>query len=162
MAAVEPNPPTFQYLKQNLACLDIQMFQVALGDGQPVGFSAPRNSGSVQTQSNPDPSRCVSPSCGFLALLESLKNAGVDADLGTFMKVDCEGGELHIIREPTSAALVANYSGFAMEYHIQGDTFPNGVPEAELYDWFARVRAEGATTRIDRKSKDTGLFRTYP
>lgn len=153
MAAVEPCSRTFKTLRTNVRGLGVDCRQVALGDGSnivvnehmnPLRFYASAAGGSA-----PDGIRSMK-------LRDLFDTCGFSAELPTLIKIDCEGGEKHMIGDVAAEDLLARSVQFCLEFHY--GTHSDGVlPRAAYEEWILNFQqrhpSRSYTCRLEEKSQ---------
>ena len=139
IVAIEAHPLNFQRLQANLAGLNVEAHNLALGDGRPLycvdGFEGsghskfrPQGEG-VEVKSRP--------------LLAFLRRFGIGGS-GTFLKINCEGGEWSLLEGPDVEAnkqALGAVDTMVMELHYayKGDSRP-GHSFSHFVEFFKGVR----------------------
>ncbi len=116
IVAVEPFAETFRGLQTNTEHLDIRCHQLALGDGQPIVHVNRLHSGCAygKPTTSKDPGQVDT--FRLPALLDKL---GVTKTEGLFLKIDCEGGEHHIVGNHQCERLLDRVPYWSMEVHVR-------------------------------------------
>jgi len=135
IVSIEPYPETYGFLAENTAGKNIDLYNVALGDGKPVRFSTYRDSLSLQTV----PSADGIPSFPFRELLA---HVGVTLTDRSVLKVDCEGAETALLGLE-AVALMQQVQHLCIEYHVKGrkGEFPIAMTWAEWGKWVKDLSA---------------------
>lgn len=124
----EPCPDTFARLKDNVANLDIECYQIGLGDGKPITMKAnshTADSGSFVAVAGGD-----IPTKPFSELV-----AQIPITQDTVVKIDCEGGERFLVIDEGDLSLLANAGRWMMEVHYSQKLWP-GCPDRAWYEAF--------------------------
>lgn len=134
--AVEPNPTTREYLEQNVAHLDIEIRKVGLGNGSPI---------SLSNLSHKKHSGNMMPSPGgelpTATLPKMFERWTIDPNSGVLIKVDCEGGEQHLLNEE-STDLLQRATQWAMEIHWKSPLRPQ-MPTFQAYnEWLDKIKLD--------------------
>lgn len=109
--AVEPSLQNLELLKENLAGTGAECHQFALGDGKCVSMVRDsRWSGSDHCVSNPSGTIA---SRRFSDLMRELNVPKA----GLLVKVDCEGGEFHLVDDDKAGEWLSQCLWFGAEFH---------------------------------------------
>lgn len=110
--ALEPDVDSFALLQKNVKNLEIETYQVALGDGREVGLTNGRNAlGNSFLSSEESYSKVKS-----YLLSDIIKNYNINTD-GLYVKIDCEGGEYSLFGHKESEEILKRTIGFFGEIH---------------------------------------------
>lgn len=143
----EPDALTYRCLRDNIRGLNIDSRNLALGDGRPVSL-VPVESRTVKClQFAPGRGSESVSSMTLDGLLD-----GVVADPATAMlKVDCEGGEWHLMGHEPSETLLRRFGRVAMEVHVVDSRSMDMFEE-----WAGGVFKAGHELCFERSAKEPG------
>lgn len=94
--AIESNPETFEYCKENLSCIDVSVFNYAISDNDNdlcVCLHAGGDIGGSKTKID---------SSGFIKTISFnsfLKDNNIDINKNCVLKIDCDGCEKHVFKD---------------------------------------------------------------
>lgn len=164
--ALEPFNSNFASLKSNCEYLDIETEMLALGNGEALELV--ENSGG-------DGDRCVSyrfvelGSGSSMSVMNNLVKSirlsdllelkKVDISKNMFIKVDCEGGERHLIDHKKSEDIIRKSKQLSMEIHFpaQRSGAFDYLPTWDVYrDWIYDNFEETHKIQYTNSSKITG------
>jgi hypothetical protein len=114
--AIEPDKSNFDMLKKNTENLDVEVYNLALGNGKEVV----KNKGkfSVTHKFSPDSNGNESENekCQSLLLNNIIEKYKIDCN-GLFIKIDTEGAERFIFNHNPSEDIIRKSLGTSMEVH---------------------------------------------
>lgn len=118
--SIEPNPECLEYLKSNLNIFDINILDVALGDGDPLYYKM-RDDNNLST-------RYIKENIGTrpsqsMTLKQIIDHFNIDINKRNMFKCDCEGGEVALL-DKESTEILKTFKHIGIEVHFQGRDVP--------------------------------------
>lgn len=117
VVAVEPDAKAFSLLEKNTHYLNIDRFNVGLGDGTPIKLVQGDRPGSGSSIAKPGGDI---PTLSLKAMLRKWK---IDPNQNIIIKIDCEGAERFLVNEESEDILHRSVQ-WAMEIHYNEKHFP--------------------------------------
>lgn len=135
IVAIEPCKETYNYLLQNTQGLNIETYNMALGNNEKLYLNYKISTGcnmfDEKTESKTN-EYCDSKSLD--KIFEILK---IDINKSIyFIKVDCEGGEKYLLNNEKIDEIIKKSIQFSMEIHFPAQNVPrfNSLPEYDIYN----------------------------
>jgi len=139
--AIEPCKETYSYLQENVDMLDIQIENIALGDGSPLFFyDVKQITGNAFVKENTGDYSIPS-----IQLKDLFQKHNIKETDKYFLKIDCEGGEAVLIDDEKSEKIFREATQIGMEIH-----FP-----CLKYKQFEKLPTYEQYTKWINKFKDT-------
>lgn len=118
--ALEPCIETFEILKRNLMYWNVECYNVALGSGTPMCFLRGRSSGTHRFVDE-DERQWWPKEIDYVVesktLSQIFQDYNVQTDKPYIIKIDCEGGERHILKDENAQDLIRGSIMTVMEIH---------------------------------------------
>jgi FkbM family methyltransferase len=128
--SIEPDKENYNNLIKNTANLDIETFNIALGNGDEVVKISGKCS-LAHSFSNIPKEVSGQERCSSLLLSSIIEKYNIDLK-GLFIKIDTEGGEYVIFGHFPSEYVIRNSMGLSMEVH---HCVPNVIDKKETVVW---------------------------
>lgn len=110
--AFEPARATFDHFQRNMQNWAVECYRLALGDGSPMYFKPGRFRGENRFTNEGDGEAVDS-----IPLSEIFKNYKVETTTPYIVKIDCEGGEVSLLRDPGAFEILSRSTQFMIELH---------------------------------------------
>ena len=161
IVAIEAHPANFECLKRNLAGLDVEAHNLALGDGRPLRCSR-ENKGNGCSQFTAGGKGVEVVSRRLARLFRDFKIE----QSGTYLKIDCEGGEASLLdtsRAETNKVLLGGVDTMVMELHYPpGWGFSHLPPLSEWVEFFKGVRGARRDPTVNKWGNSLAWAGLYP
>jgi FkbM family methyltransferase len=112
IVAIEPDKSNFNMLTENTQNLDIEVYNLALGNGKEVS----KNKGKFSVTHKFSPDASGNEKCQSLLLNDIVEKYKIDLK-GLFIKIDTEGAERFIFNHNPSEDIIRKSIGTSMEVH---------------------------------------------
>jgi len=131
--ALEPDPRTYKYLKDNTKNLEITADNSALGDGSKVALTKDYgncNTGNIFTPTDYG-------DIDSITLPQLFNKYDRSIDERYLLKIDCEGGERFLIGDAESEEIICRSVRTVMEVHFPNVTKDNQFLHCPTYEEYA-------------------------
>jgi len=115
--AFEPAIETFEYLKKNTNMLEIDLYQIALGNGNKLYFKD-REQHLLCTKFIEAPSEQTY-EVESLTLPNIFSKLKLDTNKRYLLKIDCEGGEKYLVNDELSESIIQKSIQTSLEIHFK-------------------------------------------
>lgn len=155
--AFEPDGDNYIALEALVEHINVETYQIALGDGEPVEIKPdekfPTTGLTTQSVAKGIPSRTLP------QIFSQLK---IDPHQNVLLKIDCESAEKHIYNDPASEEILNAVRQWAMEIHF-GDKWPDNYNHKLWNEWLDKMQGDGYLHRrlIKRYQLGTVVKRNY-
>jgi len=131
--AYEPAPRPFADLKHNVEGFKVATMNMAFGDGTDVVLDTDAFTLGAKCIPPPSSSSDEEVRIKSRTLPQMLKVHDINLEPGLFIKMDCEGAEEFLLKDPEIPYFLKKASVFALEIHPR-----KGLKGMDYYNWFGR------------------------
>ena len=153
--AFEPFKETFNFLRQNVALLNIEAHASPLGNGE--AFDIEYDWGSCKTANSLKPTGKMMGMYQSKTLAQIAEMCKLTAPY--FIKLDCEGAERFIIGDLKSEAVISEAAQVSLEIHYNnGATYLDCPTWKDYDDWVGKFTKHKTFFHCSNKGRGTGIY----